>query len=189
MSCALGSPSIPTAAILLLREGGQLSSIHPFTSINRIPRFQWNPPPFPLPLTHPTTCFLPSFIVVPAARRLAALARCLRADLATADEDAAPARVMLFVNTPAEAAAVAEPLRTSLWSDHRMAVLVPPGEGKKRIGRQIAAPLTARAKIRKEKNSTLTSRDGDVADLVGVGTRTVGGWWAKLERARAPKVN
>ncbi|GIM16732.1 hypothetical protein Vretimale_19319, partial [Volvox reticuliferus] len=67
------------------------------------------------------------YIVVPAARRLAALARSLRADLAAADQDAAPARVMLFVNTPAEAAAVAEPLRSSLWSDHRMAVLVPPG--------------------------------------------------------------
>ncbi|GIL51790.1 hypothetical protein Vafri_7708 [Volvox africanus] len=67
------------------------------------------------------------YIVVPAARRLAALARSLRADLAAADQDAAPARVMLFTNSPAEAAAVAEPLRGSLWSDHRMAVLVPPG--------------------------------------------------------------
>ncbi|GLI69730.1 hypothetical protein VaNZ11_014406, partial [Volvox africanus] len=67
------------------------------------------------------------YIVVPDARRLAALARSLRADLAAADQDAAPARVMLFTNSPAEAAAVAEPLRSSLWSDHRMAVLVPPG--------------------------------------------------------------
>ncbi|KAG2444058.1 hypothetical protein HYH02_009001 [Chlamydomonas schloesseri] len=67
------------------------------------------------------------YIVVPPERRLAALARSLRADLAEADADAAPARVMLFVNTPAEAAAVAEPLQSSLWTDHRMAVLVPPG--------------------------------------------------------------
>ncbi|KXZ43486.1 hypothetical protein GPECTOR_89g506 [Gonium pectorale] len=67
------------------------------------------------------------YIVVPPGRRLAALAAALRADLAAADADASPARVMLFVNTPAEAAAVAEPLRSSLWADHRMAVLVPPG--------------------------------------------------------------
>ncbi|KAG2436757.1 hypothetical protein HXX76_006281 [Chlamydomonas incerta] len=67
------------------------------------------------------------YIVVEPERRLAALARSLRADLAAADADAAPARVMLFVNTPAEAAAVAEPLQSSLWTDHRMAVLVPPG--------------------------------------------------------------
>jgi hypothetical protein len=32
----------------------------------------------------------------------------------------------------------------------------------------------------------MTSRDGDVVDLVGVGSRTVGGWWRKLERALAP---
>ncbi|KAG2497537.1 hypothetical protein HYH03_004284 [Edaphochlamys debaryana] len=67
------------------------------------------------------------YIVVDPSRRLAALARSLRADLAEADQDAAPARVMLFVNTPAEAAAVAEPLRSSLWAEHRMALLVPPG--------------------------------------------------------------
>jgi hypothetical protein len=35
----------------------------------------------------------------------------------------------------------------------------------------------------------MTSRDGDVVDLVGVGTRTVGGWWTKLERSLAPEVN
>ncbi len=53
------------------------------------------------------------------------LSRCILCTATT--QDAAPARVMLFVNTPAEAAAVADPLRSSLWSDHRMAVLVPPG--------------------------------------------------------------
>ncbi len=63
------------------------------------------------------------------------------------------------------------------------------GGGGGRIGIQIAALLTARAKIRKEKNSTMTSRDGDMVDLVGVRTRTVGGWWRKLERALGPKVN
>jgi hypothetical protein len=30
----------------------------------------------------------------------------------------------------------------------------------------------------------MTSRDGDVVDLVGVGTRTVGGWWRKLKRKK-----
>lgn len=65
------------------------------------------------------------YIVCEPSRRLAVLASSLRADLANADPDEAPARVMLFTNTPEEAAAVADPLRTALWTEHRLAVLLP----------------------------------------------------------------
>lgn len=60
-----------------------------------------------------------------SARRLAVLASALRDDLASADEDAAPARVMLFTNSAEEAVAAADPLRTALWTEHRLAVLLP----------------------------------------------------------------
>ncbi|GFR40588.1 hypothetical protein Agub_g1168, partial [Astrephomene gubernaculifera] len=67
------------------------------------------------------------YVVVPPARRLAALTARLRADLAAADPDAPPARVIVFANQPAEVAAMAQPLRSSLWGEHSMAMLVPPG--------------------------------------------------------------
>ncbi|GLC37061.1 hypothetical protein PLESTB_001395900 [Pleodorina starrii] len=110
------------------------------------------------------------YIVVPAPRRLAALARSLRSDLAAADQDSAPARVMLFVNTPEQAAAVAEPLRSSLWSDHRMAVLVPPGTI---LGRDAASDLPPGAS---SSTSSAPNRSGSPSSAPGPSAPTPAPW-------------
>ena len=43
-------------------------------------------------------------------------------------QDAAPARVILFVADEAAARAAAVPLRSGLWGEHTLSVLLPGGE-------------------------------------------------------------
>lgn len=43
-------------------------------------------------------------------------------------EDAAPARVMVFVASEEAARAAAMPLRSGLWAEHKVSVLLPHGE-------------------------------------------------------------
>jgi superfamily II DNA/RNA helicase len=43
-------------------------------------------------------------------------------------DDVAPARVMVFASTEDDARRLADPLRTSLWGDHQISVLLPGGE-------------------------------------------------------------
>lgn len=43
-------------------------------------------------------------------------------------QDAPPPRVMVFAGSEAEAIGAADPLRTALWGQHRLAVLLPHGE-------------------------------------------------------------
>jgi len=68
------------------------------------------------------------YVVCEESRRLALLARLLRRDLeALGDDPEQPARAMVFAQTPEDAAGATEPLRSALWGDHKMAVLLPPG--------------------------------------------------------------
>lgn len=60
--------------------------------------------------------------------RLAQLARLLRDDMHTGSADSAPARAMVFADTEEEAVAVSDPLRTALWSQYAMSVLLPSGQ-------------------------------------------------------------
>lgn len=62
-----------------------------------------------------------------ASRRLAVLVRLLRGDLAAADKDSAPLRVIVFANSASEVKAVADPLIGALWTEHKISVLLPPG--------------------------------------------------------------
>jgi superfamily II DNA/RNA helicase len=68
------------------------------------------------------------YIVADEAGRLGALCRQLRGDLRAGSPDGAPARVMVFAAGEAQARALAGPLRTVLWGDHKISVLLPEGE-------------------------------------------------------------
>ena len=72
-------------------------------------------------------------LVTPRARKLVALARQIRADLAFAGEDAPPPRTIVFVPSAAAAEAAAGPLRKSLWGKHKLAVLLPDGKEAVRV--------------------------------------------------------
>ncbi|KAF5836126.1 P-loop containing nucleoside triphosphate hydrolase protein [Dunaliella salina] len=74
----------------------------------------------PTGLTH-------QYIVVEPGRKLAVLTRMLRQDLELLGDDSVPARAMIFANNAEEAGEALEPLRSSLWTDHKLAVLLPPG--------------------------------------------------------------
>jgi len=67
------------------------------------------------------------FVVCEPGRRMAALVQMLRKDLAGSGEDATPTRAMVFASSAEEAVKVVEPLRTALWTEHRIAMLLPPG--------------------------------------------------------------
>ncbi|GAB4823402.1 hypothetical protein N2152v2_010448 [Parachlorella kessleri] len=67
------------------------------------------------------------YLVVEERRKLAAMARQLRLDLRQQGQDAAPARVMVFASSEDQAQALADPLRTVLWGDHKLSVLLPSG--------------------------------------------------------------
>ena len=67
------------------------------------------------------------YIVAEPSAKVGAMCRQLRADLKTANEDAAPARVMLFAESEDQARAISDPLRTVLWGDHAISVLLPGG--------------------------------------------------------------
>jgi len=66
-------------------------------------------------------------VVVKAPSKLMVLSRMLKEDLSTQDMDDAPPRAMVFASSDEEARAIADPLRTSLWGQHRLSVLLPTG--------------------------------------------------------------
>lgn len=67
------------------------------------------------------------YIVSEITGKVGAMCRRMRSDLKTGAQDAAPARVMLFADSEAQARAVADPLRTVLWGEHAISVLLPGG--------------------------------------------------------------
>ncbi|KAL4447639.1 hypothetical protein ABPG75_004858 [Micractinium tetrahymenae] len=66
-------------------------------------------------------------IVVDEAGKAAAMCRQIRADLRGQGADEAPARVMVFAGSEEQARQLAGPLRTVLWGDHKISVLLPEG--------------------------------------------------------------
>jgi superfamily II DNA/RNA helicase len=59
--------------------------------------------------------------------KIGALCRQLLADLRDGNNDQAPARVILFAESERQARVLADPLRTVLWGEHSLAVLLPGG--------------------------------------------------------------
>ncbi len=59
--------------------------------------------------------------------KVGAMCRQLREDLKNGSQDAAPARVMLFADSETQARALSDPLRTVLWGEHAISVLLPGG--------------------------------------------------------------
>lgn len=59
--------------------------------------------------------------------KVGAMCRQLREDLKSGSQDAAPARVMLFAENETQARALSDPLRTVLWGEHAISVLLPGG--------------------------------------------------------------
>ncbi|KAK9816599.1 hypothetical protein WJX72_002558 [[Myrmecia] bisecta] len=68
------------------------------------------------------------YMVVDAPRKLAVLCRQMRQDLRAEGEDLPAPRVMVFADSEADARQAAPPLRSVLWGDHKMSVLLPSGE-------------------------------------------------------------
>ena len=67
------------------------------------------------------------YAVVDAPRKLMTLARLLKKDLTDSGMDDAPPRVMVFASSDEQARQIADPLRTSLWGQHKLSVLLPTG--------------------------------------------------------------
>ena len=68
------------------------------------------------------------YIVVDhSSDKVGALCRQLLADLRQGNNDEAPARVILFAESEPQARMLADPLRTVLWGEHSLAVLLPGG--------------------------------------------------------------
>lgn len=67
------------------------------------------------------------YILVDEVSKVLVVARQLREDLKVSSPDAAPARVMLFADSEKQARFMADPLRTSLWGDHALSILLPKG--------------------------------------------------------------
>jgi len=59
--------------------------------------------------------------------KVGAMCRQLLEDLKSGSQDAAPARVMLFAENETQARALSDPLRTVLWGEHAISVLLPGG--------------------------------------------------------------
>jgi superfamily II DNA/RNA helicase len=59
--------------------------------------------------------------------KVGAMCRQLLEDLKSGSQDAAPARVILFAASEAQARALSDPLRTVLWGEHAISVLLPGG--------------------------------------------------------------
>jgi len=105
----------------------------------------------PTGLTH-------QYIVVEPGRKLAVLTRMLRQDLELLGDDSVPARAMIFANNAEEAGEALEPLRSSLWSDHKLAVLLPPGT-------RIAPPPGSMPDPEEAEAMGLLQQDGDEAQI------------------------
>lgn len=68
------------------------------------------------------------FILVPDSNsRVGAMCRQIRRDLKQQSQDTAPARVIVFADNGQQARSISDPLRTILWGDHTMSVLLPGG--------------------------------------------------------------
>lgn len=68
------------------------------------------------------------YIVAPTpTAKVGAMCRQILADLRAGSEDAAPARVMVFADSEEQARALSDPLRTVLWGEHAISVLLPGG--------------------------------------------------------------
>jgi hypothetical protein len=59
-------------------------------------------------------------IVCDDEAKVASMCRQIRADLRGQGADEAPARVMVFAGSEAQARQLADPLRTVLWGDHKI---------------------------------------------------------------------
>ncbi|CAK0742325.1 hypothetical protein CVIRNUC_001388 [Coccomyxa viridis] len=68
------------------------------------------------------------YIVVDQARKLIVMCRQLREDLRQQGQDVAPARVIVFCEDEEAARRAAMPLRSGLWGEHTVSVLLPHGE-------------------------------------------------------------
>ena len=67
------------------------------------------------------------FVVTEPSRRLAVLVKMLRQDLADAAKTGQRVRVIVFTRDAKDAAEIADPLRTALWNEHSISLMVPPG--------------------------------------------------------------
>ena len=67
------------------------------------------------------------YLVVDDTSKVPMISRQLRLDLKSSSPDTAPARVVLFADDEQQARRIADPLRTSLWGDHSISVLLPSG--------------------------------------------------------------
>lgn len=67
----------------------------------------------------------------------------LRGGCGRQGEDAAPVRVMVFVESEEAARAAATPLRSGLWGDHKVSVLLPHGEEPIQVDLPPTYPLLA----------------------------------------------
>ena len=64
-------------------------------------------------------------VVAEPSAKGGAMCRQIRNDLKSGNQDSPPARVMVFADSEAQAKALAEPLRTVLWGEHALSVLLP----------------------------------------------------------------
>eukprot|EP00798_Chlamydomonas_sp_ICE-L_P003454 gene3454-13512_t len=71
------------------------------------------------------TSVIHRYIECDPSRRLVTLVRQLRQDLKQGNKDGAPVRAIIFAHSTEDAAAIAEPLYTSLWSEHVIAIMLP----------------------------------------------------------------
>ncbi|GAX72763.1 hypothetical protein CEUSTIGMA_g219.t1 [Chlamydomonas eustigma] len=67
------------------------------------------------------------FIVCDSSRRLTTLVRMLRLDLELQQAEKSQVRTIVFARSPEDAAQFVEPLRSALWSEHNISLLLPPG--------------------------------------------------------------
>lgn len=67
------------------------------------------------------------YIVMEESDRLAVMTRQMRADLKTQNPDEPPPRVMVFSDNEDQARQLSDPLRTVLWGEHSISVLLPEG--------------------------------------------------------------
>ena len=88
------------------------------------------PAGLPATLTHRVLALPPAQPGGPPAERLAlaALVRLIRADVSAEKEGAAPPRSLVFAPDVPAARLAADPLRSALWGQHTLAVLLPGGE-------------------------------------------------------------
>eukprot|EP00887_Chlorella_sp_A99_P003266 scaffold9.g3266.t1 len=85
------------------------------------------------------------YVVTEPQRKVAVLCRQIRDDLRQQGDDAPPARAMVFARSEEQARQLSSPLRTALWGDHTLSVLLPQG----------AEPIKALHSFRDNRTSLL----------------------------------